>query len=279
MKHTEGRFTGRKGLSLYYQCWLPATDPKAILLVVHGWAEHSGRYTNLVNYFVPKGYVICALDHRGHGKSEGRRGYVERFSDYLDDLKTFFDIVRSEHGDTKIFLVGHSMGAIIATAYTVTVSHQQELAGLIVSGVGVKPGSSLSSALIPLARILSLLLPRLGIMVLDASAISQDKAVVDAYVNDPLVYRGKITCRFGAEMLATLRKLPSEMPEINLPILIMHGTADRLCDPEGSRILYERANSRDKTLKLYEGFYHEIFNEPGHKQVLADMEAWLAARI
>ncbi|GAG39340.1 unnamed protein product, partial [marine sediment metagenome] len=243
-------FTGRKGLSIYYQCWLPATNPKAILLVVHGWAEHSGRYTNLVNHFVPEGYAICALDHRGHGKSEGRRGYVERFSDYLDDLKTLFDIVRSEHGDTKIFLVGHSMGAIIATAYTVTVSHQQELAGLIVSGVGVKPGSSLSSALIPLARILSLLLPRLGIMVLDASAISQDKAVVDAYVNDPLVYRGKITCRFGAEMLATLRKLPSEMPEINLPILIMHGTADRLCDPEGSRILYERANSRDKTLKL-----------------------------
>jgi len=214
-----------------------------------------------------------------HLGSEGLRGYVERFSDYLDDLKTFFDVVRSEHGDTKIFLVGHSMGAIIATAYTVAVSHQQELAGLIVSGVGVKPGSSLSSALIPLARILSLLLPRLGIMVLDASAISQDKAVVDAYVNDPLVYRGKITCRFGAEMLATLRKLPSEMPEINLPILIMHGTADRLCDPEGSRILYDQASSRDKALKLYEGFYHEIFNEPGHKQVLADMEAWLAARI
>ncbi|MBA7621554.1 Monoacylglycerol lipase [subsurface metagenome] len=277
MEHTEGRFTGRKGLSLYYQCWLPSTDPKAILLVVPGWAEHSGRYTNLVKYFVPKGYAICALDHRGHGKSEGRRGYVERFSDYLDDLKTFFDIVRSEHVDAKIFLVGHSMGGTIATAYSVR--NQHDLAGLIVSGLGVKPGSSLSSAVIPLARILSLLLPRLGIMVLDASAISQDKAVVDAYVNDPLVYRGKITCRFGVEMLATLRKLPSEMPEINLPILIMHGTADRLCDPEGSRILYERADSRDKTLTLYEGFYHEIFNEPGHKQVLADMEAWLAARI
>ena len=277
MEHTEGRFTGRKGLSLYYQCWFPATDPKAILLVVPGWAEHSGRYTNLAKYFVPKGYAICALDHRGHGKSEGRRGYVERFSDYLDDLKTFFDIVRSEHGDAKIFLVGHSMGGTIATAYSVR--NQHDLAGLIVSGVGVKPGSSLSSAIIPLAWILSLLLPRLGIMVLDASAISQDKAVVDAYVNDPLVYRGKITCRFGAEMLATLRKLPSEMPEINLPILIMHGTADRLCDPEGSRILYERADSRDKTLKLYEGFYHEILNELGHKQVMADMEAWLAARI
>jgi len=137
MEHTEGRFKGHKTLNLYYQCWQPDGELKAILLVVHGLAEHSGRYANLVNYFLPKGYAIWALDHRGHGKSEGLRGYVERFSDYLDDLKTFFDVVRSEHGDTKIFLVGHSMGAIIATAYTVAVSHQQELAGLIVSGVGV----------------------------------------------------------------------------------------------------------------------------------------------
>jgi acylglycerol lipase len=279
MEHTEGRFSGCRGLTIYYQCWLPETDPKAILLVVHGWAEHSGRYTNLVKHFVPKGYAICALDHRGHGRSEGRRGYVERFSDYLDDLKNFLDIVRDEHGDIKIFLVGHSMGATIAAAYAVAATHQRDLAGLIVSGVGVRPGSSISPALIPLARILSILLPKMGVTVLDASTICQDQAVVDAYVNDPLVYCGKITCRFGAEMLATLRRLPSEMPQIDLPILIMHGTADRLSDPEGSQMLYDRVGSSDKTLKLYEGFYHEIFNEPGHKQVLTDMEEWLAARI
>jgi len=230
-------------------------------------------------YFVPKGYAICALDHRGHGRSEGRRGYVERFSDYLDDLKSFLDIVRDEHGDIKIFLVGHSMGATIAATYAVAATHQRDLAGLIVSGVGVRPGSSISPALIPLARILSILLPKMGVTVLDASTICQDQAVVDAYVNDPLVYCGKITCRFGAEMLATLRRLPSEMPQIDLPILIMHGTADRLSDPEGSQMLYDRVGSSDKTLKLYEGFYHEIFNEPGHKQVLTDMEEWLAARI
>ena len=278
MEHTESRFTGRKGLNLYYQCWLPEADPKAILLVVHGWAEHSGRYTNLVNHFVPKGFAICALDQRGHGKSEGMRGYVERFSDYLDDLETFFDIVRNEHGDTKVFLVGHSMGATVATAYTTTGTNQQDLAGLILSGVGIKPGQSLSSALIPLARLMSVVTPKMGVMVLEASAISQDKAVVDAYINDPLVYLGKITCRFGAEMLATLRKLPSEIPQINLPILIMHGTADRLCNPEGSQILYDNVGSNDRTLKLYDGFYHEIFNEPGHKQVLADTEEWIAAR-
>ena len=124
-----------------------------------------------------------------------------------------------------------------------------------------------------------MLLPKMGISVLDASAISQDKAVVDAYVNDPLVYRGKIRARFGAEVLNTMQKLPCQMPKINLPILIMHGTADRLSDPEGSQMLYDRVNSRDKTLKLYEGFYHEIFNEPGREQVFADMEDWLATHI
>jgi acylglycerol lipase len=279
MEHIEGRFTGCKGLNLYYQCWLPGADPKAILLVVHGWAEHSGRYTNLANHFVPKGYAIYALDQRRHGKSEGVRGYVERFSDYLDDLETFIQIVKNEYADRNIFLVGHSMGATVATAYTATGTNQQDLAGLILSGVGIKPGQSLSSALIPLARLLSIVTPKMGVMVLDASAISQDNAVVDAYINDPLVYRGKITCRFGAEMLAILRKLPSEIPQINLPILIMHGTADRLCNPEGSQILYDNVGSNDRTLKLYEGFYHEIFNEPGHKQVLADTEEWIAARI
>jgi len=140
MEHTEGRFSGYKGLTLYYRCWLPETEAKSIVLVVHGWAEHSGRYMNLINYLVPKGYAVYAHDHRGHGMSEGRRGYVERFSDYLDDLKTFFDLVKCEHGDKKIFMVGHSMGGTIATAYAIR--HQQELAGLLLSGASLKLGSS-----------------------------------------------------------------------------------------------------------------------------------------
>ena len=124
-----------------------------------------------------------------------------------------------------------------------------------------------------------MLLPKMGATVIDAAAISQDQAVVDAYVNDSLVYRGKIRARTGAELLKTMQELPPQMPEISLPILIMHGTADKLGNPEGSQLLYERARSKDKTLKLYEGFYHEIFNEPGREQVFRDMEAWLAARV
>ena len=277
MEHKQGRFTGYKNLDLYYQYWLPTGAPRAILLVVNGLAEHSGRYTNLVDYFVPKGYGVYSHDHRGHGKSEGLRCYVDRFSDYVSDLKTFFDIVRGQHGDTKIFLVGHSMGGTIATAYAV--EHQRELAGLLLSGASLKMGSTVSPALIAMAGVLSVLLPKMGATVIDASAISQDQAVVDAYVSDPLVYRGKIRARTGAELIRTMKELAAQMPEINLPILIMHGTADQLSNPEGSQMLYELAGSKDKTLKLYEGFYHEIFNEPGREQVFADMETWLAARV
>lgn len=129
--------------------------------------------------------------------------------------------------------------------------------------------------MIILARLLSQLLPVLGLSVIDASAISQDQSVVNAYVNDPLVYRGKISARLGAELITTLRQLPHLIPGIRIPLLIMHGTADRLSDPAGSRILYDRVSSPDKTLRLYQGFYHEIFNEPGRDQVLTDMETWL----
>jgi alpha-beta hydrolase superfamily lysophospholipase len=281
MEHAEGTFRGLKGLDLYYQRWLPADKPRVLLLVAHGWAEHSGRYMNLVDYFVPKGYAVYALDHRGHGKSEGARGYVKRFSDYLDDLGTFIEIVRKERGDLKIFLVGHSVGGTIAIAYTAL--HPDKLAGLILSGAYLHTGSSLSSGraalMIPFARILSKVAPRMGVSVLDASAICQDEAVVDAYVNDPLVYRGKITCRLGAETLTTSRNLPAQMRKITLPILIMHGTADKLSDIAGSQLLYDSVSSNDKTLKLYAGFWHEIFNEPGRNQVFADMETWLAYRI
>jgi alpha-beta hydrolase superfamily lysophospholipase len=246
------------------------------LLIVPGLAEHSGRYTNVVNYFVPKSYAVCGLDTQGHGKSDGLRCYIDRFSDYIDDIKIFFDIVHQRYGDRKIFMVGHSMGATIALAYAV--QHQRDLAGLIISGVGLKPGSSISPVLKRVVRLISFLFPKMGVTVLDATAISQDKAVVDAYIHDPLVHRGKITARLGAELLKTIDRLPSQIPMINLPIIIMQGTEDLLCNPEGSPMVYDLVGSRDKTLKLYEGFHHEIFNEPGHLQVMADLEAWLATR-
>jgi len=278
MQHKEDKFSGYKNLNLYYQCWLPDKDLKAAILVVHGLAEHSGRYSNLAHYLVTRGYAVYALDHRGHGKSEGLRCYIERFSDYLEDLKIFSDFVHSQHRGVKVFLLGHSMGGTIATAYFI--NHQDEFAGLILSGALLKAGSSTSWLQIFIARLLSTLLPKMGVAVIDASAISRDKAVVNAYINDPLVYQGKIRARLGAELINIMQKeLPQKMSEITLPILIMYGTADRLSNPEGSNLLYEMVRSNDKTLKRYEGWYHEIFNEPEHEQVWVDMEEWLVRHI
>lgn len=277
MKHSEGRFNGFGNLNLYYQCWLPVDEPKAILLVVHGLAEHSGRYSNLVNYFVPRGYGVYGYDQRGHGKSDGLRGYVESFSYFANDLKTFLSVIRNKHHSAKIFIVGHSVGGTIATACAA--SHQDEFDGFILSAATLKAGASVPSGLIVVARLLSLLLPKVGLYAIDASAISRDKSVVDAYVNDPLVYRGKIRTRLGTEIIKAMQVLPSQVPKIHLPVLIMHGTADRLSNPKGSEILYNGVNSRDRTLKLYDGFFHEIFNEPGREQVFVDMEAWLEAHV
>jgi len=277
MEHREGKFRGYGNLDLYYQCWLPPESPKAVLLVVHGLAEHSGRYANLVDYFVPKGYAVYSFDQRGHGRSEGLRCYVGRFSEYVQDLDTFIGMIRNEYEQAKIFPVGHSMGATIAVAYAVR--YQDRLAGLLLSGAALKIGSTVSPVLMAMAKVLSLLLPKTGTTVLDASTLSRDRAVVDGYVNDPLVYRGKIRARLGAELIKITRELPSAIPEIKLPVLIMHGADDRLSDPEGSRMLFERVGSEDRTLKLYEGFYHEIFNEPERERVFWDIGAWLAAHV
>jgi len=277
MKHVEGNFRGYHKFNIYYQSWLPDRKPKAILVVAHGMAEHSGRYVNLANYFVSKGYAVYGLDHRGHGKSEGLRCDVEHFSDYLNDLDTFFDLIRSEQGDARLFLIGHSMGGTMATAYAI--HHQHELGGLILSGAGLKVPADISPVLLKLVPIAARLLPKMGIMAFDPATACRDQDIIEAAKNDPLLYHGKIRVRLGAEMFRQIQELPRQMSWLNLPMLIMHGTADRLADPAGSQLLFERASSKDKTLKLYEDCYHEVFNDPGHEQVFADMEAWLDSRV
>jgi len=277
MNYKEGYFSGYDNLKLYYRSWLPAREPLAVLLIVHGLAEHSARYRVLANHFTDKGFAVYSFDQRGHGKSEGFPGYVNRFREYLHDLMVFSSFVREKHKGSRCFLLGHSVGGLIAASFIP--EHQNCFSGLILSGATVKPGSSLSPVKIAAARLLSLVLPKLGVDKIDATAVSCNQEVVNAYINDPLVYHGKISARLGSELLGAMRQLGEQMPRIELPTLIMHGTSDRLSDPEGSRLLYERTGSSDKALKEYDGFYHEIFNEPGHLRVFKDMEDWLKARL
>jgi len=274
MPHQEGTLTGARNSRIYYQAWLPEGCPAAVLLVVHGLGEHSGRYGNVVNYFLPRGYAIYALDHYGHGKSEGQREYVERFSDYIQTLKIFFDQVRAAQPTRPIFLMGHSLGGLISAVYLL--DHQAGLAGAVLSGPAVKP-PSLSPALLVTGRLMSVLLPRVGVLGLDSGGVSRDPQVVRAYVDDPLVFNGKTTARLGAETIDAMRRAQAGAATLRLPLLILQGGADRLVDPAGAEQFYQAAGSADKTLKVYPGLYHEVYNEPEHEQVLHDVELWLAA--
>lgn len=278
IRHESGHFNNAEGARLFHQSWAPSVNLKAVLVVVHGLAEHSGRYLNLVDEFVPRGYMVCGMDNRGHGHSEGRRSYINRFDDYVLDLDSYVDLIKSEHPNTKLLMIGHSLGGTIATAYAGL--HQVKLAGLILSAPALKAGSSITKKDKLLARIASRLLPTAGVASLDAKSISKDPGVVEAYLKDPLVYTGKISARLGFEIIQAIEKtIPPLMPGIMVPTLIMQGDEDRLSNPEGSDILFQNISSTDKTLKRYPGLFHEIFNEPERATVFNDMRVWLESRL
>ncbi len=277
MNHQEGYFKGIREHKIYHQNWSPEDEPKAVVLIAHGLGEHGGRYMNVVNHLVPAGYAVYVLDHLGHGQSDGHRVYVNRFQDFTITLKTYFDTIRDQRPDKPIFLVGHSMGGLIGTAYLL--EHQHELAGAVLSGPGIKVPDDISPAVIFMGKLLSGILPKVGIVQLEAAGVSRDPAVVDAYINDPLVHTGKITARLGAEMLKTMQTVTQAATRITLPLMILQGGADRMIDPTGTQLLHDRVSSPDKTLKIYDDLYHEVFNEPEHEQVLQDVAQWLGAHL
>ncbi len=263
MRHDDSFFKGLKNYNIYFQKWSPGGKPRAVILIAHGYAEHSGRYMNVVNHFIPLDYQVYALDHRGHGKSDGKLDEISDFSMFVGDLKRFFDIIREEHPDEKIFLIGHSMGSVISLLYAL--EYQQELDGLAISGGGLaKQGDP------PLPQ-------RPADQPLDSSFLSRDPAVIKAYENDPLVYRGPIPRTIESGMFKGLDKLSVEAKNIKLPVIIMAG--DGCTDGARSQTLYDIIGSEDKTLKRYPELMHEIFNEPEHPEVMADLELWIEAHL
>jgi len=277
MEHIDGRFKGAKNAGVYYQAWIPEGTIKAILLLVHGLGEYSGRFMNHVNYFVPLGYAIYGLDHLGHGKSDGEREVVDRFTDFTEPLKVYCQMIMKRHPDTPVFIFGHSMGGLITCSYLI--DHQADFKGAILSAPAIKVSDSISPVAIAMGKILSWIMPKAGVLSLDAAAISRDPDVVDAYINDPLVFHGRTPARLAAEILKTMMRVRSEMEKITLPLIIFQGSEDKLVDPQGARLLYSNAGSRDKTLKVYDGLYHEIHNEPERSIMFKDMEDWLSARV
>ncbi len=277
MNHTEGSFKGIRDANIYYQSWQPEGDAQAVLLIVHGLGEHSGRYMNVVNYFVPLGYAVYGFDHIGHGRSDGRREYLERFTDYTETLRICHKMIKTNQAEKPVFLLGHSMGGLIASHYLL--DHQDEFIGAIISAPAVKVSDSISKLTIIIGKLLAALAPKMGLLALDVDAISRDPEVVKNYVNDPLVFHGKTPARQASELLKAMLHISAEAGRINLPFIVLQGSEDKLVDPGGAQMLYDKSSSKDKTIKIYDGLYHEVFNDPEREQVLKDVENWLATRL
>lgn len=287
-RHEQGHHNVGAGRFMYWQAWLPADPVRAVIIVVHGIHEHSSRYAHVGTRLAAANFAVYAADHRGHGRSGGRRANIERMALIVDDLSSFVRFATQRHPGLPVFMIGHSLGGLIALHYA-TEPHATEphasdsqaseprvaLEGLIVSGpaVEVMAGSALQRRL---AGVLSALVPNLGVASIDAIwKISRDPAVVRAYQEDPLVYRGKIKARTGAEILATMEGLAGRLPRLTVPLLLLHGTADRICALTGSTMVHDTVSSPDKTLRRYQGLYHEVFNEPEREQILTDLRCWL----
>ena len=276
MIHSDGQFKGACDVDIYYQTWLPEGEIKAAVLLVHGLGEHSGRYLNLVNRFVALGYSVYAVDHIGHGKSEGIRKHVDSFSDFSDTLDIYVERLKEWHGDKPLFLLGHSMGGLIAAHYLL--KHQSLFTGAILSAPALKISDGIPQIKIVVGKFLARFFPKAGLLPIHPTRISRDLSVVQSYMDDPLIHKGKASARLASELVNAMQRVHEGAATFTLPMLIIQGTEDAIVHPQGSQEFYDGIASKDKTLKMYEGLYHEAFNEPEKEQVFNDVEQWLIAR-
>ena len=276
MQHQESTFKGSEGLALYYQAWLPDTPAIGVLVIVHGHGEHSGRYPRVVDHLVPQGFAVYALDHRGHGRSPGQRGYVNNMADFRGDVAALVQLAAAAQPNIPLFVMGHSLGGLIILDY---VLHQPEgLRGVIVSAPAV--GSvGVSPILLQVSRVLSRVWPTFSLETgLDVKGISRDPQEVQAYQNDPLVH-GKGTARLATEVMDTAVFCQENAHTLQLPLLMIHGAADIITSPTDSRRFFDNVTGSDKTYIAYDGGFHESHNDIHSPQVVADISAWLLARL
>lgn len=274
MRTRQGTYSGVRGVPIAHREWLPAGDALGTVVIAHGVNEHGGRYEHVAERLCAAGWMVAAADHRGHGRSGGRRAAVERFDHYVSDLDTYIAWVLID-APRPLFLLGHSLGGLIAVAYALR--HADRLAGLILTSPAVVLPSSVSPLQVRMGRLLSRYAANLPVIPLQRDKVSRDPDVVHAYLTDPLVHTGNIRARTGAEILDATLDVQSRAGEITLPLLAMQGTVDMLVDPSAARWMTEHVGSADTTLKIYEGLYHEVLNEPEREQVIDDVIAWLDA--
>jgi acylglycerol lipase len=273
MQHRESTTAGIGGLELFAQAWLPDVPPRASIVIAHGLGEHSGRYATLAMELVERGYAVYALDHRGHGRSAGPRANIERFSYLVSDFAAFVGRCARQHLDTPSYVLGHSMGGAVAFAAALRLQHQ--LRGLVLSAPALATETNVPRWQEWFVRLLAVVAPNAGALRIPPGAVSRDASIVMRYESDPLVHHGAVPARTVVELLNAMQGFPASVRELRLPTLILHGTADKLVALAATRPLYQAISANHRTLKLYDGLYHEVFNEPERAAVTADLLAWL----
>ncbi|MGA2258987.1 MAG: lysophospholipase [Thermoguttaceae bacterium] len=273
MTTKKGCFTGHDGLHLFEQSWIPTERPRAAVVLIHGLIEHSGQHADTAQELVRHGFSVHAMDLRGHGRSEGPRCDVRSFDQYLLDLDIFFARTSREAGDRPLFVMGNSMGGLLITLWAI--QRQPQISGLILSGPLLALADDIYPRLRHFATVTAAVAPALRVARIPFDRLARKPQVVDRFRDDPLVFQGCFTVRMAAEILRAMKKVSEQAAALSVPLLILHGSQDRICGSAGSLALFEKAGCADKTLHLYEGFYHEVFDEPERDRVLTDLVTWL----
>ena len=274
---TERSFDGVDGVRIVYDVWTPDATPRAVVILSHGFGEHARRYDHVAERFGRDGLLTYALDHRGHGRSGGKRVLAKDISEFTGDFDTLVGVATHEHPGVPRIVLGHSMGGGIVFAYGV--EHPDNYDLMVLSGPAVAAQTAVSPLLAWLAKTIGAIAPGLPLQQLDAGAVSRDPAVVDAYNTDPLVYHGKVPGGIARVLLLVGETMPQRAASLAAPLLVVHGSDDHLIPVEGSRQLVAAVGSSDVELKVYPRLYHEVFNEPEQDQVLDDVASWINARL
>ncbi|MBU9548309.1 alpha/beta hydrolase [Burkholderia multivorans] len=277
-----GRLRTADGLELASYRWpadARAAAPRATVALLHGLAEHAGRYAPLAARLNAAGIDLLAIDLRGHGRSPGKRAWVARFDEYLDDADAL--VAEAARASTPLFLMGHSMGGAIAALYAIerAPARGRTLAGLVLSSPALAPGRDVPRWMLALSRVISRVWPTFPAIRIDAALLSRDADVVAANRADPLVHHGPVPARTGAEILDAMARIERGRDTLRVPVLVYHGTADKLTEPDGSRTFGARVGSADRTLTLYEGGFHETMNDIERERVIDALIGWIDARV
>jgi alpha-beta hydrolase superfamily lysophospholipase len=275
MPPSEEKIDGKSGLKIFLRSWRPSTPARGVVVICHGFNAHSGQYQWVADQLTAQALAVYALDLRGRGQSDGERFYVNDISEYADDISSVVELAKAREPKLPIFLLGHSAGGVSACIYTL--DHQSELAGLVCESFAYEvPAPDFAIAAL---KGLSHLAPHAHVLALPNAAFSRDPAVVKAMNEDPLIAHESQPTKTVAALARADDRLKKEFSKITLPVFILHGTADKATKFQGSQFFYDHAGSKDKTLKLYDGHFHDMLNDVGKEEVMGDITTWLNAHL